>query len=396
MGVGGAPSCSTSAWCRGCGPGSQAAAGDAAGRARLHRGRRGRSGSGARRRARGRRWPRGRPGAVAADMRPSGTGRTGWIEAVDRSVTAADLAGRDDLSLWGLFLQADLVVKLVMLRLLARQRLGLGHRVREGDQRCAAPTGGRRVRGPVLVGRQPGRAVTTEGDEPRHPMAAVFVAAMGEWRRSAQRGRRRHVAAAGVRERVDRAIAVTVQREMDRMERWMVFLASVGSTAPFIGLFGTVWGIMRSLLGHRGQQQHQPRGRRARHRRGAVRDRDRPGRRHPGGARLQQDQLRPRPLRRPAGGLRQRVRRHPVAPDRGAGLSRTAPARRGSPWRLHGQRPRAGPLPAAGRDQRHAAGRRDAGAADHLHGRRAADDLGRARSTCRRPARRRSTRTASR
>ncbi len=50
-----------------------------------------------------------------------------------------------------------------------------------------------------------------------------------------------------VRERVDRAVAVTVTREMDRMERWMVFLASVGSTAPFVGLFGTVWGIMRSF-----------------------------------------------------------------------------------------------------------------------------------------------------
>ena len=69
---------------------------------------------------------------------------------------------------------------------------------------------------------------------------------MGEWRRSAQvvgadmsRG--------SVRERVDRAIAVTVNREMERMERWMVFLASVGSVAPFVGLFGTVWGIMRSF-----------------------------------------------------------------------------------------------------------------------------------------------------
>ena len=52
-----------------------------------------------------------------------------------------------------------------------------------------------------------------------------------------------------VRERVDRAMTVTVQREMERQERWMVFLASVGSTAPFIGLFGTVWGIMHSFAG---------------------------------------------------------------------------------------------------------------------------------------------------
>jgi biopolymer transport protein TolQ len=40
---------------------------------------------------------------------------------------------------------------------------------------------------------------------------------------------------------------VVTQREMDRLERWMTFLASVGATAPFVGLFGTVWGIMHSF-----------------------------------------------------------------------------------------------------------------------------------------------------
>jgi len=42
-------------------------------------------------------------------------------------------------------------------------------------------------------------------------------------------------------------MTVTIQREMEGLERWMIFLASVGSTAPFIGLFGTVWGIMHSF-----------------------------------------------------------------------------------------------------------------------------------------------------
>ena len=77
-------------------------------------------------------------------------------------------------------------------------------------------------------------------------MAAVFGAAMGEWRRSV-RVAGADISRTSVRERVDRAITVTVQREMDRMERWMIFLASVGATAPFIGLFGTVWGIMHSF-----------------------------------------------------------------------------------------------------------------------------------------------------
>jgi len=47
---------------------------------------------------------------------------------------------------------------------------------------------------------------------------------------------------------------VSIQREMDRLERWMVFLATVGSAAPFIGLFGTVWGIMNSFSAIAGMQ----------------------------------------------------------------------------------------------------------------------------------------------
>ena len=85
-----------------------------------------------------------------------------------------------------------------------------------------------------------------EGQQPKHPMAAVFSAAMAEWRRTL-RVAGADISHTSVRERVDRAITVTVQREMDRMERWMIFLASVGATAPFIGLFGTVWGIMHSF-----------------------------------------------------------------------------------------------------------------------------------------------------
>ena len=85
-----------------------------------------------------------------------------------------------------------------------------------------------------------------EGTKPVHPIAAVFGAAMGEWRRSA-RVAGADMSRSGARDRVDRAIGVTVQREMDRLERWMIFLASVGATAPFIGLFGTVWGIMHSF-----------------------------------------------------------------------------------------------------------------------------------------------------
>jgi len=82
--------------------------------------------------------------------------------------------------------------------------------------------------------------------EPRDPMSSVFVAAMREWRRSPSKSGIGG-ATVSLAERIDRVMHITVQREMDRVERYMTFLATTGSTAPFIGLFGTVWGIMNSF-----------------------------------------------------------------------------------------------------------------------------------------------------
>lgn len=86
------------------------------------------------------------------------------------------------------------------------------------------------------------------GNRPSDPMASIFAAAMREWRRSAAKG----LTATGqlrtsLRGRIEQAMNVTIGREMEQLERHMPFLASVGSTAPFIGLFGTVWGIMNSF-----------------------------------------------------------------------------------------------------------------------------------------------------
>ena len=78
-----------------------------------------------------------------------------------------------------------------------------------------------------------------------HPIAAVFVAAVREWKRSFEKGTPRDLANVG--ERVEKAMSVSIARETERIERGMGFLATVGSTAPFVGLFGTVWGIMHSF-----------------------------------------------------------------------------------------------------------------------------------------------------
>jgi biopolymer transport protein TolQ len=80
-----------------------------------------------------------------------------------------------------------------------------------------------------------------------HPMAAVFISALREWRRAFDGGAPREAVLAGVKDRIDKAMSVTITRETDGIERQLGFLATVGATAPFIGLFGTVWGIMNSF-----------------------------------------------------------------------------------------------------------------------------------------------------
>jgi biopolymer transport protein TolQ len=154
--------------------------------------------------------------------------------------------GAGDLTLWNLFMQADIVVKVVMLALIVasvwvwaivfEKGLTLGKVQKAADA----------FEDRFWSGGSLDELYDQEGAKPRNPMAAVFGAAMSEWRRSA-RVVGADVSRSGVRDRVERAMTVTIQREMERLEKWMVFLASVGSTAPFIGLFGTVWGIMHSF-----------------------------------------------------------------------------------------------------------------------------------------------------
>ena len=170
-------------------------------------------------------------------------------------VTQTDLGSTmHDLSLWGLFLQADWVVKLVMIGLLLAsvwvwaivfEKVTTLRRV----NRAADAFEDRFWSGGSLD-----ELYRAEGEKPTHPMAAVFSAAMREWRRSAGRIQGSELAATGLKERIDRTMGNTIQREMDRLERWMIFLASVGSVAPFVGLFGTVWGIMNSFAAIAGMQ----------------------------------------------------------------------------------------------------------------------------------------------
>ena len=162
--------------------------------------------------------------------------------------TMATAAEAYNLSIWGLFVRADLVVKTVILALMLASFWSWAIifdkviRMRRLDKQTTE------FEDNFWSGGSLDDLYDRVGNRPQHPMAAVFGAAMREWRRSASKGR---IGAGGVQEslqqRIERVMQVAVSREMERLERYMIFLASVGSTAPFVGLFGTVWGIMNSF-----------------------------------------------------------------------------------------------------------------------------------------------------
>jgi len=153
-----------------------------------------------------------------------------------------------ELSVINLFLQADTIVKIVMILLLLAsfwtwaiifdKALRLRRLRNQAKQFEEAFWSGGSLE--VLFDRLESKALD--------PMSALFVAAMREWRRSAAKGlvQTEHMRMS-LQERIERVMDITLGREMDHLERHMIFLASVGSAAPFVGLFGTVWGIMNSF-----------------------------------------------------------------------------------------------------------------------------------------------------
>jgi len=162
-------------------------------------------------------------------------------EVVD-SLALGGSAGYD-LTIWGLFFEADLVVKIVLVILLLAS-FWTWAIIFEKVVRM------RRLRAQAVEFEEAFWSGGSLEDlyermdrVPPDPMSSLFVSAMREWRRSANRGG----SGSRLQQRIDRVMQITLGREMDRLERHMVFLASVGSSAPFVGLFGTVWGIMNAF-----------------------------------------------------------------------------------------------------------------------------------------------------
>ncbi len=164
------------------------------------------------------------------------------------TVTLGGSVAAMDFSVWSLFLRADAIVKAVIIILLLasiwcwaiifEKLVGLRRlnaRASEFEQS-------------FWSGISLDDLYDRLGAQPRDPMTAVFVVAMRELRRAIPAGiSGQDDTQVSLNERIERVMQITLAREMDQAERYMTFLASTGATAPFIGLFGTVWGIMNSF-----------------------------------------------------------------------------------------------------------------------------------------------------
>jgi biopolymer transport protein TolQ len=152
-----------------------------------------------------------------------------------------------DLSIWGLFLAADVVVKAVIFMLILASIWSwaiIFEKLRNirYEHKIAI-----RFEDDFWSGGALDRLYDDLGSDPNGMMPRVFSAAMREWRRATSRGVKKQNSVHSLAERIERTMSVTISRELAHIEKGMTFLASVGSVAPFVGLFGTVWGIMNSF-----------------------------------------------------------------------------------------------------------------------------------------------------
>jgi biopolymer transport protein TolQ len=155
------------------------------------------------------------------------------------------------LSIWALFQHADRVVQIVMIGLLIASVAVWWIAVYKFilySRTTRAMDGFEQA---FWSGQSLDELYRSLASRPTHSMAALFVAAMREWKRSVESQPRSF---AGLQMRIQKVMDVTIQREIARLERYLLVLATVGSAGPFIGLFGTVWGIMTSFRAIAGQQ----------------------------------------------------------------------------------------------------------------------------------------------
>lgn len=176
------------------------------------------------------------------------------VSTAVQGVEAAALAGTTSVahsfSMYGMFMQADIVVKLVMIMLLLASFWCWAIIIEKWNLFRNVKAKSHKFEHDFWSSEALDKFYEKTKKRNNHPMAVMFVAAMEEWFRSktttsgtgTQGGFK-----LSLRERIIQVMMVSRNRELEQMEKGLGFLATVGSAAPFVGLFGTVWGIMNSF-----------------------------------------------------------------------------------------------------------------------------------------------------
>ncbi|MEM8979690.1 MAG: protein TolQ [Pseudomonadota bacterium] len=150
-----------------------------------------------------------------------------------------------DFSMWALFARATLTVKLVMVILVIASVWAWAIIIQKIIAYRAARAEAASFDQAFWSGEPLDGLFEQLGPQPEGQSSRVFAAGMTEWQRS-------HKAdgglIAGAQARIERSMDVAIQKEAESLDRGLPILATVGSTAPFIGLFGTVWGIMNAFI----------------------------------------------------------------------------------------------------------------------------------------------------
>ncbi|WP_438268420.1 protein TolQ [Mariluticola halotolerans] len=160
------------------------------------------------------------------------------------SMDAVSAAGEVDFSLLALFFQADWVVKLVMLGLLGASVWSWAIIIDKSMLYNRARRAMNRFDKTFWSGQSLEELYQTLSQRTVTGLDAVFVAAMKEWKRSHEQNASSPI---GLQARLEKVLDVAIGRESDVLEKNLGFLATVASASPFVGLFGTVWGIMNAF-----------------------------------------------------------------------------------------------------------------------------------------------------
>ncbi|MFT6225179.1 MAG: biopolymer transport protein TolQ [Paracoccaceae bacterium] len=161
---------------------------------------------------------------------------------MDQSTLA--LAQEIDFSLWALFARATITVKIVMLMLIGASFWSWSIIVQKALTFNRARREAKVFDASFWSGEPLDELFDKIGDAPSGQSQRIFAAGMMEWRRSHKQD---GALIAGATARIDRSMDVAIAKEAEQLNGGLSFLATVGSTAPFVGLFGTVWGIKHAF-----------------------------------------------------------------------------------------------------------------------------------------------------